>query len=77
MSLAAVSSSVFKMAWSISIPYLVIAEEANLRPKASLVFLGSGTVLAIVAFFSVPEIRGKTFHELDNMFIARLLARNL
>jgi hypothetical protein len=73
-SLAAISSSLCNMAWSVAIPYLVNAEEANLGPKSGLVFLGSG-FLAVVAFFSVPETKGKTFHELDDMFIARLPAR--
>lgn len=74
-SLAAVSSSLFNMGWSIAIPYLVNAEEANLGPKAGLIFLGCGTVLAVIAFFSVPETKGKTFHQLDNLFAARLPAR--
>ncbi|GJC90830.1 major facilitator-type transporter ecdC [Colletotrichum liriopes] len=74
-SLAAISSSVFNMSWSIAIPYLVNAEEANLGPKSGLVFLGLDTLLTVVAFFLIPETRGKTFHELDSMFIARLPAR--
>ncbi|KAF4783358.1 Major facilitator superfamily domain, general substrate transporter [Colletotrichum scovillei] len=74
-SLAAISGSICNMGWSIAIPCLVNTEEANLGPKAGLVFLGSGTVLAVVAFFSVPETKGRTFHELDSLFLARVPAR--
>jgi hypothetical protein len=74
-SLAAMSSSIFNMAWSIAIPYLVNAEKANLGPKAGLIFLGSGTVLAVVAFFAVPETKGRSFHQLDELFIAKTPAR--
>ncbi|WQF85531.1 Putative major facilitator, sugar transporter, major facilitator superfamily [Colletotrichum destructivum] len=74
-SLAAVSSSVFNMGWSIAIPYLVNAEEANLGPKSGLIFLGCGTVLAVISFFVIPETKGKSFHELDDMFANRLSAR--
>ncbi|GME43046.1 maltose permease [Neofusicoccum parvum] len=74
-SLAAISSSVFNMAWSIAIPYLVNAEKANLGPKCGLIFLGFGLVFGLTAFFSIPETKGKTFDELDALFAARIPAR--
>ncbi|KAF2014568.1 maltose permease [Aaosphaeria arxii CBS 175.79] len=74
-SLAAISNSFVNMAWSIAIPYLVNTEEANLGAKSALIFLGIGLVLTVVAFFTVPETKGKTFHELDDLFIAHTPAR--
>jgi sugar porter (SP) family MFS transporter len=74
-SLAAISSSIFNMGWSIAIPYLVNAEEANLGPKTGLIFLGFGVFLGVAAFVSIPETKGKTFEELDNLFAARVSAR--
>ncbi|KAL1629321.1 hypothetical protein SLS56_005425 [Neofusicoccum ribis] len=74
-SLAAISSSVFNMAWSIEIPYLVNAEKANLGPKCGLIFFGFGLVFGLTAFFSIPETKGKTFDELDALFAARIPTR--
>ncbi|KAL5610622.1 hypothetical protein FOBRF1_006739 [Fusarium oxysporum] len=74
-SLAAISSSIFNMAWSIAIPYLVNAEEANLGPKAGLIFFGFSIFFGVAAFLSIPETKGKTFDELDRLFAARVPAR--
>lgn len=74
-SLAAISNSVVNMAWSIAIPYLVNTEEANLGAKSALIFLGTGAVLTVLAFFTVPETKGKTFHQLDELFLAHTPAR--
>ncbi|KAK7409524.1 hypothetical protein QQX98_008308 [Neonectria punicea] len=75
-SLAAMSNSAFNMGWSIAIPYLVNAEEANLGPRAALIFLGCSVILTIVTFFCMPETKAKTFLELDALFEARTPARN-
>ncbi|KKY14257.1 putative mfs hexose transporter [Diplodia seriata] len=74
-SLAAVSSSVFNMAWSIAIPYLVNAEKADLGAKCGLIFFGFGLCFGVAAFFSIPETKGKTFGELDALFAASTPSR--
>lgn len=74
-SLAAISSSVFNMAWSIAIPYLVNAEEANLGAKSGLIFFGFSVLFTIASFLCIPETKGKTFDELDGLFAARTPAR--
>ncbi|KAF7540481.1 hypothetical protein G7054_g1321 [Neopestalotiopsis clavispora] len=74
-SLAAMSSSIFNMSWSIAIPYLVNAEEANLGAKSGLIFFGFSVVLGLLCFFCIPETKGKTFDELDALFEARVPAR--
>lgn len=74
-SLAAMSSSIFNMAWSIAIPYMVNAEEANLGAKSGLIFFGFTVVLGVLCFLCIPETKGKIFQELDALFEARILAR--
>lgn len=74
-SLAAMSSSIFNMAWSIAIPYIVNAEEANLGAKSGLIFFGFSVVLGLLCFFCIPETRGKTLEELDALFEAHVPAR--
>ncbi|KAH7131317.1 maltose permease [Dactylonectria macrodidyma] len=74
-AIAAISSSIFNMGWSIAIPYLVNTEEANLGPRAALIFLGFSIPLTIVTFFALPETKAKTFAELDYLFESRTPAR--
>ncbi|RSL59605.1 hypothetical protein CEP51_013891 [Fusarium floridanum] len=74
-AIGGMSTSVSNMGWSIAIPYLVNAEEAGLGPKAALIFLGLGGILGIVLFFIVPETKGKTYQELDELFEAGVPAR--
>ncbi|KAL0253001.1 hypothetical protein SLS55_010672 [Diplodia seriata] len=74
-SLAAMSSSVFNMAWSVAIPYLVNAEKADLGAKCGLIFFGFGLCFGVAAFFSIPETKGKTFGELDALFAASTPSR--
>jgi hypothetical protein len=73
--LAAGVNSLFNMAWSIAIPYLVNAENANLGAKSGFVYFGPGICLLFLAYFVVPETKGKTFGELDVLFEARTPAR--
>lgn len=74
-SIAALSSSLVNMVWSIAIPYLVNKENANLGPKSALLFLGCSIVLWGICFFCLPETKGKSFAELDSLFEARTPAR--
>lgn len=74
-SLAALTNSLINMGWSIAIPYLVNTENANLGPKAALVFFGPATALAVLAYFVIPETKGKTFAQLDELFQRRTPAR--
>ncbi|PYI03522.1 general substrate transporter [Aspergillus sclerotiicarbonarius CBS 121057] len=74
-SLAALSSSLTNMVWSIAIPYLVNKENANLGAKSALIFLGFGFVLTGVCFLCLPETKGKSFARLDALFEARTPAR--
>ncbi|KAL3468852.1 general substrate transporter [Aspergillus californicus] len=74
-SLAALSSSIFNMAWSIAIPYLVNKEDANLGAKTGLIFLVMAFVFTGVCFFWLPETKGRSFDELDALFEARTPAR--
>ncbi|KAJ5181841.1 hypothetical protein N7449_011988 [Penicillium cf. viridicatum] len=74
-SIAALSSSLFNMVWSIAIPYLVNQDNANLGPKSGLLFLGFGIFLCGVCFFCIPETKGKSFAELDALFEAHTPAR--
>lgn len=74
-SLAGFTNSLINMGWSIAIPYLVNKENANLGAKTGLVFFAPATVLLVIAWFSVPETKGKSFAELDELFEKKTSAR--
>lgn len=74
-SIAAMSNSIVNMAFSIGIPYLINANEADLGPKAGFVFLGPCFVGAVLAFFVIPETKGRSAYELDRLFEAGTPAR--
>ncbi|KAH7121831.1 general substrate transporter [Dactylonectria estremocensis] len=57
------------------LPYLSNADAANLGPKIYLIFFGWMVGCIIVTYFYLPETKGRTPAELDEMFEARLPAR--
>ncbi|KAL1604794.1 hypothetical protein SLS60_004334 [Paraconiothyrium brasiliense] len=74
-SIAGFTNSLINMGWSIAVPYLVNKENANLGAKTGLVFFGPSVVLLVVAWVSVPETKGKSFAELDELFERKTSAR--
>ncbi|KAF4492975.1 Major facilitator-type transporter ecdC [Colletotrichum fructicola Nara gc5] len=74
-SIATITNAVCNLAWAVAIPYLINEEEADLGPKAGVVFLGPACALTVMAFFVVPETKGKTFAQLDRLFELRTPAR--
>jgi hypothetical protein len=73
-SLATVTNAPRNLGWAIAILYLINAEEA-MGPKAGVVFLGPAIGLCILAYFVIPETKGKYFAELDRLFELHTLAR--
>ncbi|KAJ5748414.1 uncharacterized protein N7511_010110 [Penicillium nucicola] len=74
-SIAALSSSLFNMVWSIAIPYMVNQENADLGAKTGLIFFGFGIIFSGAVFFCMPETKGRSYFQLDAMFEARVSAR--
>ncbi|CAG9978488.1 unnamed protein product [Clonostachys byssicola] len=74
-SIAATINSLVNMGWSIAIPYLVNSEHANLGPKAALLFFWPSLLFATLVFFVMPETKGKSFQELDELFERKTSAR--
>ena len=60
-----------------AIPYMVNPDEGNLRGKVGFVFGGLGLIGTIWSFFFVPELKGRTFREIDIMFFDRIPPRKM
>ena len=77
MGLAAVTQSVFGIAMNFAIPYMVNPDAGNLKGKVGFVFGGLGFIATIGSFFYVPELKGKSFTEIDSLFAAKVSPRKM
>jgi hypothetical protein len=60
-----------------AIPYMVNPNEANLKGKVGFVFGGLAMIGTVGSFFYVPELKGRTFYEIDTMFFNRVPPREM
>ncbi|KAJ5246906.1 hypothetical protein N7468_001889 [Penicillium chermesinum] len=56
------------------VPHLTSADAANLGAKTYLVFAGCMAGILIWVYFLMPETRGRTFAEIDEMYAAKVPA---
>ncbi|KAF2800263.1 general substrate transporter [Melanomma pulvis-pyrius CBS 109.77] len=61
--------------WSFTLPYLFNPDKLNLGGKLGFVFGGLSVLCLIYLWFCQPETAGRTYEELDEMFIERVSAR--
>lgn len=58
------------MITTFAVPQLTSADAANLGTKTYLVFAGCMACVVVFVYFSMPETRGRTFAEVDEMYDA-------
>jgi hypothetical protein len=75
IGLATATQSVFGTVMNIVVPYMVNPDKANLKGKVGFVFGGASAIATVWALFSVPELKGRTFDEIDYMFKTRVQPR--
>ncbi|RFU23972.1 hypothetical protein B7463_g12368, partial [Scytalidium lignicola] len=68
MGLATATQSVFGTVINIVVPYLVNPDEAHLNGKVGFIFGGMSLMATLWAFFYIPELKGRTFDEIDYMY---------
>lgn len=59
------------------IPYMVNPDEANLKGKVGFIFGGLAVLGTVWSFVYVPELKGRTFEEIDRLFFARVPPRKM
>ncbi|CAG9945873.1 unnamed protein product [Clonostachys rosea f. rosea IK726] len=77
MALATATQAVVGMVMNIVIPYLVNPDEANLKGKVGFIFGGLCTLATVWSFFFVPELKGKSYYEIDRMFESKIPPRKM
>lgn len=74
-ALATATQAVMGLAMNFAIPYMVNPDEGNLKGKVGFVFGALGALGTVWAFFFVPELKGRTFREIDALFQKRVPLR--
>lgn len=59
----------------IALPYIFNPDEGNLRGKVNFTYVGTCLIGAAVAWWCVPEMKGRNIGEIDRMFELGLPAR--
>ncbi len=70
MSATAVSCAVLQI-----MPYLINTDKANLGGKICFVFFGPSVPMCVYLYFCLPEMKGRNYVELEEMFQNRVPAR--
>ena len=56
-------------------PYFINPESLNWGPRYGYIWAPSCWIAALFIFFFLPEVKGRSLEEIDEMFIARVPAR--
>ena len=76
VGLGIVSNNITGLIFMIVIPYMVNPDEGNLQGKCGFVFGGLGAIGLIYSYFCIPETKGRTTDELDELFEHRIDMRH-
>ncbi|KAK6500398.1 hypothetical protein TWF481_010742 [Arthrobotrys musiformis] len=76
-ALATATQSILGLIMNFAIPYMINPDEGNLRGKVGFVFGGLAAMASVVSFWYIPELKGRTFSEIDQMFQMRVPPRKM
>lgn len=72
---ATATQSVFGTVMNVVVPYLVNPDKADLKGKVGFIFGGLSAMATVWSYFYVPELKGRTFDEIDYMFQSKVNPR--
>ncbi|KAL3426963.1 maltose permease [Phlyctema vagabunda] len=75
--LCTMTQSIFGIGMNFAVPYMVNPDAGNLKGKVGFVFGGLGAITTVASFFYIPELKGKTFAEIDDLFAAKVPPRKM
>ncbi|OAL04217.1 general substrate transporter [Phaeosphaeriaceae sp. SRC1lsM3a] len=76
-ALATATQSGMGIAMNIAIPYMVNPDEANLKGKVGFVFGGLAALATALCFFYIPELKGKSFDQINSLFEQKVSPRHM
>ncbi|KAF6834720.1 maltose permease, partial [Colletotrichum plurivorum] len=74
-TVAWVANALFSWVFMFVVPYLFNTDEANLGGKIGLIFAGLSVLGFILIFLEIPEMKGRSYIEIDYMFEQKLPTR--
>ncbi|KAJ5720713.1 uncharacterized protein N7483_008647 [Penicillium malachiteum] len=74
-SINIMSATAFSCAVLQILPYLINTDEANMGGKVCFVFFGLSVPMCVYLYFYMPELKGRTVAEIQEMFQAKVPAR--
>lgn len=77
VGLATAVQSIFGTVINIVVPYLVNPDKANLKGKVGFIFGGLSAMATFWSFIYIPELKGRTFDEIDYMFQNKVNPRKM
>jgi len=69
------TQNAFNTMWSFVLPYLFNPDKANLGAKVGFIFGGLSFFCLVYLWFYQPETAGRSYEELDELFMKRIPAR--
>lgn len=76
IALARNSFNGLNIIWGVAMPYLLNPKEADLKGKSAFVFAFTGSLCLLYVFLRLPEMKGRTYEELDILFTSKVKARD-
>ncbi|KAL1881567.1 hypothetical protein Plec18167_003164 [Paecilomyces lecythidis] len=76
MGLASAVSFAFAWLCAFTTPYYINPTELNWGPKYGYIWFASGIIVTIFVYFALPEVRGRTLEEIDEMFRNKVPTRD-
>lgn len=76
MGLAAAVSFAFAWICAFTTPYYINRAELNWGPKYGYIWFVSGLIVTAFVYFMLPEVRGRTLEEIDEMFRNKVSTRD-
>jgi Na+/melibiose symporter-like transporter len=76
-AMATATQAVFGIVMNIVVPYMVNPDEGNMNGKVGFVFGGLGVIATVGCFLYIPDLKDRTFEEIDVMFANRVPPRKM
>ena len=76
-ALATATQSVFGIAMNLAVSYMIDPDAANMKGKIGFVFGGCSILATVGSFLYVPELKARSFEEIDLMFSLRVPPRKM
>ncbi|KAF4458788.1 maltose permease [Fusarium albosuccineum] len=76
-ALATATQAIFGIIMFFAVPYMVNPDAGNLVGKVGFVFGGLSSIASAVCFFYIPELKQRSYQEIDAMFLRRVPPRQM